>query len=826
MLQRKLNHLEKIVKILFIIIIPFSNIFSQYSSYNNSDTKLALKKLNVLGSVLYIAAHPDDENTSVISYMSKGRLYETAYLSLTRGDGGQNLLGNEKGDLLGVVRTQELLSARNIDGGKQFFSRAIDFGYSKTPKETLNNWDREKILQDIVYVIRKFQPDVILTRFSNTQGGHGHHLTSAILAEEAFFAAADKNRFPEQLESLEPWRAKRIYWNTFITNPANITIDAGEFNTILGLSYQELAARARSMHKTQGFGVSANHGGSNLIEFSIIAGDTATKDLFDNVDTSWDRVPRSETVQKLIQKTLAKFDDENPQAIITYLITIHKELENLLPNHWAKVKLMEVKNLIKMCSGLWIEAITWEPGVTPGSEIDIRYMITSRLNSKLKLNGIEFVGANFDSTFNIRLDENIPFNFKKNVKIPIKTELTSPYWLKQLHNGKMFKLANLDLLDEPESPSALFVKSFISAGGIQIEYKTPVLFRWNDAIKGEQYQPFVIFPEVSIEIEKPVYLFSEAKSKNIAVTIEAYKDDVKGELFFEMPEGWIANPKSIPFELEQKEEKQSFTFQLQPTVAAENGNLNLKAKIGNNLYSSKAIEVNYEHIKPQIVLQPASSKLIQLNIKVEPRKIGYIMGSGDEIPETLSQLGYDVSLLSDEDLEFMDLNSFDVIICGVRAFNIREDLERLQTRLNTFVENGGTWIVQHNTRFGKQVNQIGPYPFTASGRSRIAEETAKLQILMSEHPVFNYPNKITDADFNDWVQERGLYFADSWKGKLYPLLSGNDKGEAAQIGGLLYARYGKGVFIFTAYSWFRQLPAGVPGAIRLFVNLVSAKEKK
>jgi len=824
--KRNFQIFRIIVITLFVFAIPFSNVFSQYKSYNSSEIQLALNKLNVLGSVLYIAAHPDDENTSVLAYMSKGKLYQTAYMSLTRGDGGQNLMGSEKGDLLGVVRTQELFSARNIDGGKQFFSRAIDFGYSKTPEETLNNWDRVKIIEDVVYVIRKFRPDVILTRFSNTQGGHGHHLASAMLAEEAFFAAADPNQFPKQLETLNTWQTKRIYWNTWLTNPPTITIDVGEYNPILGKSYQEIAASARSMHKTQGFGVSPNHGGSNLIHFRYTAGDTAKENLFENVDVSWNRVPDSKTVQSLINQTIEKFNPENPKEIISNLVNIHKELEKLLPYHWAAIKLNEVKELIKMCSGLWLEAIVWEPGATLGSEIDIRYMITSRTESKLKLNKVEFTNANFDSTLNIQLLENQPFNLKKTILIADNLELTSPYWLKENHNGKMFNLSDKSLQARSVLPAAISIKTYLNLDGINLVYDTPVVHRWNDATKGEQYCPFAIYPEVSLEIEKPVYLYSDKKGKEIVVLVEAYKDNVKGKLTLDAPTGWQVKPKSIAFELKNKEDRKSYHFQLQPTSNGENGDLKLKAQIGSNYYTSKVTEVNYEHIELQTVLRPALAKAIQLDIKIEPRRIGYIMGSGDEIPQTLIQLGYEVELLSDEELESSDLNKFDVIICGIRAFNVREKLDRLQNRLTEFAENGGTWIVQHNTRFGKQVKQIGPYAFSTSGRDRIAEENAELQILIKDHLIFNYPNKIAQIDFDNWVQERGLYFADSWKGKLYPLLAGHDKGESSKLGGLLYTRYGKGVFIFTAYSWFRQLPAGVPGAIRMFVNLVSAKGKE
>ena len=819
----KNKHSVKTIFFVLFIIFLKSPIAIYSNSYSSSEILQGLKKLKVLGSVLYIAAHPDDENTAVLTYMSKGKLTRTAYLSLTRGDGGQNLLGNETGDLLGVIRTQELLSARRIDGAEQFFTRAIDFGYSKTAKETLRNWDKDKLLEDIVKIIREFRPDIILTRFSKTQGGHGHHLSSAILAEEAFYAAADPSKFPDQLTTLKPWQAKRLYWNTWQPDQSAISIDIGEYNSILGRSFSEISAEARSMHKSQGFGVSPSRG-SQINHFNYFAGDTAHTDLFDGIDISWERIGEK-SIGNEIEIIVEKFNASNPENIVADLVKLHGLVDQVENKYWSGIKKNEIKELIKMCSGLWIESIVWEPEISIGESIDVRSMIINRSNIPMLLEEIQTDFSNTDLDVVQNLEYNKPISVTENISINNDSKYSQPYWLLENHNGKMFSVNNSNKIGLAENPPEVKTKFIISLLGKKFEYTIPTIHRWNDAVKGEQTRPFVIRPNLSISVDQENLVFANGNVQNISVNLVSKIDSAIGKLNLIIPNGWKTNSKYYDFELLEKGDRKSFIFEISPTENAKSGKVSFIAEMKGEEFFEEIVEISYSHIKYQTVFKPVSIDLIKLDIKVEPKRIGYIMGSGDEIPASLNQLGYEVKLLSDEDLDSKDLSEFDVIICGVRAFNTRKELERQQKRIIDFVENGGTWIVQHNTRFGINIDQIGPYPFSTSGRDRIAEEDAKIDILMPEHQIFNYPNKITQTDFDGWVQERGLYFANSWEGKLYPLLAGNDEGENSKLGGLLYSDYGKGVFIFTAYSWFRQLPAGVPGAYKLFVNMISAKGK-
>jgi len=815
---------SKVIIISLITILSQQTNYSQQYTYSSSDIFLALNKLKVLGSVLYIAAHPDDENTSVLTYMSKGKLTRTAYLSLTRGDGGQNLLGNEKGDLLGVIRTQELLSARRIDGAEQFFSRAIDFGYSKTADETLRNWDKELLLSDVVKVIREFQPDIILTRFSKTQGGHGQHLTSAILAEEAFYAAADPQKFPDQLITLKPWQAKRLYWNTWQPTDKALSIDIGEYNSVIGKSFTEISAQARSMHKSQGFGVSSSRG-IQLVYFDYFAGDTAKFDLFDDINITWGRVEDGKEVEKEINKMIGKFDEEEPARIIPDLVKIHNMLDHLNEMYWVDVKKNEIKELIRMCSGLWMESIAWEPEVSLGENITVRPMIINRSSIPIKVKKVITTLSSSKSNYNEQLEQNKRFSVKQIVSIPNNYKYSQPYWLQDNHDGKMFTIKNPEQIGLAENNHEISSKFFLDIEGKSFIYEVQTLYRWTDAVKGELTRPLVVRPDISISVDQPTYVFANGTSHEVIVNITTKIDSAKGNLFIDLPLGWISDQNSIEFYIQDKGDQSTFIFNVTPDANTKSGQAKIRAEMFGKSYTEELVEIEYSHVPFQTVLKPVQVDLVKLEIDIEPKKIGYIMGSGDDIPLALTQLGYDLELLSDADLDKNNLSEFDVIICGIRAFNTREELERQQKRIIKFVENGGTWIVQHNTRFGIQVNQIGPYPFKATGRDRIAEENSKLDILVPDHQIFNYPNKITSKDFDGWVQERGLYFAESWEGKLYPLLAGNDEGEPSKLGGLLYANYGKGVFIFTAYSWFRQLPAGVPGAFRLFVNMISAKGK-
>jgi hypothetical protein len=456
--------------------------------------------------------------------------------------------------------------------------------------------------------------------------------------------------------------------------------------------------------------------------------------------------------------------------------------------------------------------------------IDVRSMAVNRSQVPIIVKKIETTFQKTDTLQSQSLTFNKPFSYKATIVVPKDSPFTQPFWLKIPNNGKMYSYTDQSQIYKTESPPALTTRFDLEIKGIMLSYEIPVLHRWNDAIKGEQFRPFIIQPRLSVSINKSTYIFAGSKSHEIEVNIKSTGKGLTGHIQLELPAGWKTTPEHHSYKLDESGDQVIKKFRIEPTSGAQSGVASAVAVSSTGRkYRDEIIEIQYDHIPPQTVLQPAKAHLVNLDITVLPGRIGYIMGSGDEIPEALSQLGYTVDLLSDEDLERKILLDYETIICGIRAFNTRNELVRLQKRLITYVENGGTWIVQHNTRFGNQANQIGPYPFSASGRDRISDENAPIQMLVPDHQIFNYPNKITNGDFENWVQERGLYFADSWEGKLYPLLAGNDKGENSKLGGLLFAQYGKGVFIFTAYSWFRQLPAGVPGAYRLFVNMISAK---
>lgn len=813
-----------------ILLFLFTcNLYSQPGiKYSSVEIETALKKLNVLGSVLYIAAHPDDENEAFLAYMAQGRLYQTAYLSLTRGDGGQNLLGPEKGSLLGAIRTLELLDARGIDDAQQFFTRAIDFGYCKSSQEALKKWDPHLLLGDVVSVIRQRRPDVIVTRFSEQWGGHGHHIASAILAKEAFSASAYTHQFPEQLDNLKAWQPKRLMWNTWRpqqnrpeNSPPPITLDYGEYNPLLGMSYEEVAAESRSMHKTQGFGSSPRMG-KTIDYFEHTSGDIARNDLFDGIETTWKRVPGCDDIQKKVDKLIAGFNPENPQNTIPGLIDLYKHLDQKGESYWIEIKKKEVKNLLQKCSGLWLDAIALDKSVTPGKNIKIKTSILNRSDYGITLKKTAVTYAE-DSLYHMLLENDIVHESIQTAKIPENCDYTQPYWLKKPASETIFNVSK-DFTGAAVGSADLQASFTVEYDDLELEYKIPVLYKWNDSVKGEQYQPFPIVPDISISLSQNAYISAGKQSKDVAVTIVADRDSVAGEIRLNLPEGWSITPQQHTFSLEKRDQQAIFVFKVTPQKNAVDGNALCYAMIKNKRFDHQVIKLAYDHIPHQNVLVPSEAKLVNLDITVPKKRIAYIMGTGDEIPQSLREIGIQVDILSEADLKTVDYNNYDAVVCGVRAFNALADLALLQNRIIDYVKMGGTWIVQHNTRFGYQVKNIGPYPFTAQGRSRISEEDTPVKILEPTNPVMNYPNKITLHDFDGWVQERGTYLAETWDKNFVPLLSGHDAGEMPQDGGLLYSTYGKGIYIYTAMSWFRQLPAGVPGAYRIFVNMICAAD--
>ncbi len=820
------RHLKNYISILCTFILVFSlNAHAQRIEIPGAgELQIGLQKLNVLGSVLYVAAHPDDENTAALAYFSKGRKYRTAYLSLTRGDGGQNLIGPEKGAEIGIIRTQELLAARRIDGAEQFFTRAVDFGYSKTPEETLEFWGKEEILADLVWIIRKFRPDVVITRFAtDSSSGHGHHTASGWLIEEAFHAASDPQKFPEQLKYVKPWAAKRLYWNSWRPREQETQdlqrIDTGEYNPLLGKSYTEMAAESRSNHKSQGFGTTGRRG-TQFDYFKLVAGTPASADIFDGIDTSWKRVPGSQKVESVLADVLETFDSQYPSKSIPGLLAVYKELTKLEKTYWVNIKMGELLRVIQACAGLWMEAIAGDFAATPGDKIDIRTTIVNRSDFPFRLQKLSIPNMTDDIVENMLLNSNESQTVAETVVIPADFPISQPYWLKAEPKKGIFMGSEQKMIGEAENPPSIVVKVSLSANENLLEYSLPLLYRWRDRVDGELYRNFEIRPSVTMQMENKVSIFPDEKPKRIKVKMKSHSPNVSGLIRLKGSEKWSIFPETIPFSFSGKYEEQEFMFEVQPPKASDETVLTAIAEVNNKKIDRTLVEISYPHIHRQVYFPESRIKAVRLDIERSGKKLGYIMGAGDEVAASLRDLGYEVVELSDEMLENGEFSQFDAIITGIRAYNTRERLRHVQGKLLQYIENGGTLIVQYNVSRGMLIENVGPYPFTI-GQDRVSMENAPVQILHPEHPLLNFPNVIGPEDFEGWVQERGLYFAAQWDEKYEPMLSSHDTNETEKNGGLLYTRYGKGVFIYTGYSWFRQLPAGVPGAFRLFANMIS-----
>ena len=807
------------------------------SQLNSAEIIQAMEKLNTVGSVLYIAAHPDDENTRLLAYLANEKKYRTGYLALTRGDGGQNLVGKEQGDLLGLVRTQELLAARRTDGAEQFFTRANDFGYSKNPDETFTFWNRDSILSDVVLAIRKFKPDVIICRFPTTgEGGHGHHTASAILATEAFDDAANPAKFPEQLKYTEVWQAKRIFWNTFnfggtnTTAPNQLKIDVGVFNPLLGKSYGEIAAESRSFHKSQGFG-SAKQRGTNIEYFKLLKGDSVKNGLLEGITTSWNKFKGTEKLQKLIDDCIRKFNPQLPDKSTVDLIAIYRELKGLdekdaKQNYWKQKKLKETETLILACSGLWMEAMATDYIGIPGQDINITTQVVNRNKGSIKLNGISFLKQT-DTATALILKQNELITFKHKEKLSATAPYSNPYWLNEKHDIGIYTVHNPSLIGKPENDAFAKVVFDITIEDLNLKVERAVVYKATDPVKGEVYRPFEILSPATVNISDKVFVFSDANAKIIQLTVKANTADVSGTLQLKGSEGWNISIKNPEFKLANKGDEIIIEASVTATKGAKDGQLIATVLINNVAYTKSIKRIEYDHIPYQFILSDAEAGLVNIDLKKSGINIGYIPGAGDDVPACLKQIGYNVTMLTDDLLTNENLSKYNAIVTGVRAYNTNERLQIHYNKLMEYVNNGGNLIVQYNTnnQIGPVKAKIAPYPFTIS-RDRVTDEKADVNFINEKHSVLNFPNAITQKDFNGWVQERGIYFASDIDKAYETIFSMKDPNEKLNNGSLIVAKYGKGNFVYTGLVFFRELPAGVPGAYRLFVNLLSIPQNK
>ena len=816
------------------LFFSFSLLAQTPRTWTSADMYLAIRKLNVLGSVLYVAAHPDDENTRLITYFSKDKLYRTGYLSMTRGDGGQNLIGEEQGIELGLIRTQELLAARRVDGGEQFFTRAYDFGYSKNPEETLSKWDKEKILSDVVWVIRKFQPDVIITRFPATgEGGHGHHTASAILANEAFTAAADPNRFPEQLKPaspagryVKPWQAKRIVWNTFnfggnnTTSTDQFNIDVGGYSPLLGKSYGEIAALSRSNHKSQGFGASASRG--EVFEyFSTTGGIAPSNELMDGVELTWKRVKGGEAIERMVHDISKAFDFLHPEKSVKGLVKLYQAIEQLPDGYWKTQKLKETNELIEQCSGLWMDVFTREQYAVQTDSIQFSFQFNNRLgvNAALKKISVD----ELDSTFNLVLPKNKNLNFTKTFFVPAAKLVTQPYWLEQKMEEGYFNVGDQQKIGQADVDPSYVINITFNIEGQDINFSKPARYKYTDPVRGELYQPLTVIPIVTFKDFDSVYVKAE-KNNPFEISFSANKQVYIPSVSPNSSTASNANSKVFGgFSLQKKQ----FHTVILNDSDLEEKIYSINVAPGNNRSGHISRNIDYDHIPSINYFKEAVLTVKKIDVKISGKKLAYIVGAGDKVPEALEQMGFEVNRLTEKEISKNPLDKFDAIITGVRAYNTVDWLPKYYDKLMKYVEQGGNLIVQYNTSnfISTLKSKIGPYSFDIT-RTRITDENSPVTFLKPDHPVLNFPNKITQDDFKGWIQERSVYHAGNWDKNFESVLAMTDPGEKPEEGSLIIAKYGKGVFVYTGLVFFRELPAGVPGAYRLLANIIALNRKK
>jgi LmbE family N-acetylglucosaminyl deacetylase len=792
-----------------------------------------LKSFREMGTVLHVAAHPDDENTQLITYLARGRGYRTGYLSITRGDGGQNEIGPEFGERLGLARTQELLAARRLDGGRQFFTRALDYGFSKNVNEALSTWDRQQTLADVVRVIRDFRPDVIVTRFSpQPSGTHGHHTASAVLALDAFKVSGDPKAFPEQLaEGLTPWQPRRILMNAgFGGNTAGVKMDVGGIDPVLGESFGAIASRSRAMHKTQGFGNFAAAaigragpaaGAPRMESFQLLAGDPLTNDIMDGIDISWSRVPGGAEVARLTGEAIARFKPENSAASVPALLAIRSRVAALPSDPVVEDKRRQLDHLLQSCLGLSVETVAPAAEVVPGEPLKLRHNAVVRSDTPVRLLEVRVPSLGGGKPgMDLKAGQTASGEFV--LTVPKTAPVTQPYWLREEPTAGMFRVAETKLIGQPENPPAFPVEYVFEVGGQRLVLTDEPLAVTEAGKPGRRV---AMISPVSLRFGSGVALFTPGAKKAVEVEVTAARAGASGKLHIESPKGWTVSPTSQPFKLSRSGEKMRLKFTVTAPAEPASDSFLAIAEIDGSRFSNQRTEIRYDHTPVQLLQPPARLRVAAFDYTIRGKSVGYLPGAGDDTAESLAQLGYAVTTLTGTDLTPEKLRGLDAVVIGVRAFNERTDLATNLAGLFAYVENGGTVIAQYNRPNGLNAEPLGPYPLSIAGqapRLRVTDENSPVTFLAPEHPALTVPNRLGPADFTGWVQERGAYFPSNWDSEHYtPVLAMNDPGEEPLKSGVLVGRHGKGHFVYTGLAFFRQLPAGVPGAYRLFANLVS-----
>ncbi len=807
----------------FILLLGFLTGLTGFSqNLSSSQIYHEIEKLRSPYRVLYLAAHPDDENTRLISYFANEEKARTAYLSLTRGDGGQNLIGKEKGALLGVLRSQELMAARRIDGGEQFFTRAVDFGYSKTSSETFEFWGKEEILGDVVYILRYFKPHIIINRFpAENYSGHGHHHASALLSRKAFEMAGDSTAYPDQISEVGVWSPTTLYlnsstwWDKSLPERAKndfsiSTINIGKFNKNLGYSYNELAAFSRSQHKSQGFG-SAPQRGDREEYLEFLAGEMAhgesllINSALDSIDVAWVKLSPQ------IDSILNHFDHSRPYLIANALLDLRESAIELNADGRFDKKIESINSLVLQCLGVIAEVISDDEIVFRDQEIKIDLEIINR--SVVNLN---FKGIRCDSTYhswNRPLEENKTFSDTLIVRFDSNNAFSTPYWLAKEYEYRFDH--SQELLKKPVS-NGLMCKVDFTLDDKEISVESPMIYKWTDRVKGGQKKNVALLPKNVASFEHPLYFPKDSVVNGRIYDRIALSESGTWEKKIEGVD--IDNPTD---HFDSKYFT-TWTFPFKSQVKSKNPVMSILTKDGEQVNS--LVEIEYDHIPYQTVLLPARSKVVPLNMLEESPKIAYVKGPDNEMISYLRELELNIQEFSQDDLLNGQLSDYDVLLFGIRSLNVDPSWNDHAEAIQAFMKSGGLVLMQYQTR-GFNPKIISPYPFDIS-RKRVTDQNSSANISKKDHKVFNRPYEITRDDFDNWNQERGLYFADKWDENFETVVSWHDKDELDEFGSIIIGDYGKGAFIYTGVSFFRHIPYGVPGSYKLFVNLASYRQGK
>jgi LmbE family N-acetylglucosaminyl deacetylase len=837
-----------------------------------------LKRLQTTASAMHTGAHPDDEDSGLLAYLARHDMARTSYLSLNRGEGGQNVIGSELFENLGVIRTEELLQARRLDGGQQFFTRVMDYGFSKTRAEAEKMWDAKQVLGDMVLAIRKFRPLVIIARFSGTPAdGHGHHQLSGYLTPIAFKAAADANQFPEQLkDGITVWQAKKLYVGQgFAPNSPkpSLVLNTGEYDNLIGRSYLEIAAEGRSQHKTQEMGSLELRGkASSGIRLLETLGDKIEKEssVFDGIDTSIKGIAKLtnngeasigqklDELQNVAEKALTSYEIYAPQELIPNLasgVKLAREAKNSTNNAATKVfleqKEREFSLALQMASSVVVDALSDTETIVAGDSSNVSVRIFAPENTGVKVKDVKInapKGWKIETSSEPKADENMFRPRRENaydlkvfkVMSPNDATPTQPYWLETPKNKFTFNWDNEAGKNLPFQTPLMNAEVKLEIGGEEITVVKPTEYRYADDIRGEIRRDVAVVPQVAVAVDSNLIIAQKSAKPSsnrmvVSVTNNAPRQ-TKGTLKLDLPTGWKSSPDSNDFDLKQRGEKTAFAFDVTiPANSAVNDyKITANAIVNGQTFDQTQTAIAYPHIQTHYRFTKAEVSAKVLDLKISPVKVGYIMGSGDKVPEAIKRLGLDVTMLEEKDLATGDLSKFDTIVVGIRASQVRPDYVANNGRTLDYVKNGGTLIVQYQQNEFITKNML-PFPAKMEGvvngtqrisNLRVTDENAKVTILDPKNAVFNVPNKITDSDFDNWIQERNLYCLTDFAKEYTPLLSAADEGEEQINGGMLYAEIGKGKYLYSSYSWFRQLPVGNSGAYRIFANMLSLGSKK